>query len=44
MSEMTKVDQIYRRLEQESGKLDESIEIVKISLNLVRVTQEYCGF
>ena len=29
---MTKVDQIYRRLEQESGKLDESIEIVKISL------------
>ena len=32
MSEMTKVDQIYRRLEQESGKLDESIEIVKISL------------
>jgi len=29
---MTKVDQIYRRLEQESEKLDESIEIVKISL------------
>ena len=29
---MTKVDQIYKRLEQESAKLDESIEIVKISL------------
>lgn len=29
---MTKVDQIYKRLEQENEKLDESIEIVKISL------------